>query len=101
MSDHDATGEPLEGTPEWYNRAPKISDALRKGVAVTVTTRGGRAVKGLVCDREQTGILLDLQPLEPEEEEARSAGFVFLPWSSVEQVEIREIPQRRVKFLTG
>lgn len=103
MSDHDATGEqPLEGTPEWYNQAPKVSDALRKGVAVTITTWGGREVKGLVCDREQVGILLDLRlPGPAEDEEGQPAGYVFLPWSSVEQVEIQEVPHRRVKFLPG
>jgi hypothetical protein len=42
------------------------------------------------------GLLLDLR--EPE---ADSEGYSFLPWSSIEQVKVREIAQRWVKFLPG
>jgi hypothetical protein len=28
-------------------------------------------------------------------------GYAFLPWSSVEQVDIPEVAHRRVKFLQG
>lgn len=78
----------------WHDRAPKVSDALRKGVSVTVTTWGGRAVSGLVCDRDPAGILL-----EARETGESDPGYVFLPWSSVEQVEISQLTPRRVKFL--
>ena len=45
---------------------------------------------------DQAGLLLDVR--EPE---AESEGYSFLPWSSIEQVKIREVAQRRVKFLQG
>ncbi len=94
MADQDATRKPNMDSAEWLSQAPKVSDALKKGVSVSVTTWGGREIAGLVCDWEQTGLLLDVR--RPDED---SAGYVFLPWSSIEQVEIREVVQRRVKFL--
>ncbi len=79
---------------EWLARAPKVSDALKKGMFVSIATWSGREVVGLVCDREQSGLLLDVH--EPD---ADADGYVFLPWSSIEQVKIRDVAQRRVKFL--
>ena len=79
---------------EWLAQAPKVSDALKKGVVVSVATWSGQEIAGVVCDREQAGLLLDVR-------EADSEGFSFLPWSSIEQVRIREISQRRVKVLPG
>ncbi|MCA1688026.1 MAG: hypothetical protein LC714_05445 [Actinobacteria bacterium] len=96
MVDQNADNNPQVGPEEWLSRAPKVSDALKKGVFVSVTTWGGREMSGLVCDREQTGLLLDVR--EPD---ADADGYVFLPWSSVEQVKVREVTQRRVKFLQG
>jgi hypothetical protein len=94
MADRDVTRRPEMDTHEWLAQAPKVSDALRKGISVSVTTWGGREIGGLVCDREQTGLLLDVR--QPN---ANSAGYVFLPWSSIEQVTILKVAQRRVKFL--
>ena len=48
----------------------------------------------MVCDREQTGLLLDVS--DPEDD---SAGYVFLPWSSIEQVNIGTVTPGRVKVL--
>jgi hypothetical protein len=79
---------------EWLAQAPKVSDALKKGTVVTVATWSGREIAGVVCDREQAGLLLDVR--EPD---AESEGFSFLPWSSIEQIRIPEVTQRRVKFL--
>ena len=79
---------------ESLSQAPKVSDALKKGISVSVTTWGGREIAGLVCDREQSGLLLDVRQAN-----GNSAGYVFLPWFSIEQVAIDEVVQRRVKFL--
>jgi hypothetical protein len=79
---------------EWLAQAPKVSDALKKGMIVSVATWSGREITGIICDREQAGLLLDLR--EPGTE---SEGYSFLPWSSIEQVRMREVAQRRVKFL--
>ncbi len=81
---------------DWLAQAPKVSDALKKGMFVSISTWSGLEITGIVCDRDQAGLLLDVQ--EPE---ADSEGYSFLPWSSIEQVRIREVAQRRVKFLQG
>ena len=96
MVDHNTDNKPNVWPEEGLSQAPKVSDALKRGVFVSITTWGGRELAGLVCDREQTGLLLDVR--EPG---ADADGYVFLPWSSVEQVKVREVAQRRVKFLQG
>jgi hypothetical protein len=96
MVDHNTDNKPNVGPEEGLSQAPKVSDALKRGVFVSITTWGGRELAGLVCDREQTGLLLDVR--EPGTD---ADGYVFLPWSSVEQVKVREVAQRRVKFLQG
>jgi hypothetical protein len=94
----DRNGERRSGvvSQEWLAQAPKVADALKKGMVVSVATWSGREISGVVCDREQAGLLLDVR--EPDSE---AEGYSFLPWSSIEQVKIREIAQRRVKFLQG
>ena len=77
----------------WTDQVPRVSDALKKGVTVAVATWSGREMSGQICDREPEGLLLDVR--EPGED----GGYVFLPWSSIEQVVIREVAPRRVKFL--
>jgi hypothetical protein len=75
-------------------QAPKVSDALKKGVFVAIVTWGGRELTGVICDREQAGLLLDISVSADG-----SDGYVFLPWSSIEQVNIRSVSPRRVKVL--
>jgi hypothetical protein len=81
---------------EWLAQAPKVSDALKKGIVVSVATWSGQEITGTVCDREQAGLLLEVR--EPG---TGSEVYSFLPWTSIEQVKIREVAQRRVKFLPG
>jgi hypothetical protein len=94
----DRNGERRSGvaSQDWLAQAPKVSDALKKGMIVSISTWSSLEITGIVCDRDQAGLLLDVQ--EPE---ADSEGYSFLPWSSIEQVKIREVAQRRVKFLQG
>lgn len=80
---------------ERLDRAPKVADALKRGVAVSVAIWGGREVLGVVCDRDEAGLLLDV------DEDDGAEGYAFLPWTSIEQVGIRAVTQRRVKFLPG
>jgi hypothetical protein len=96
MDDRD--GERRSGvvSQDWLAQAPKVSDALKKGMIVSISTWSSLEITGIVCDRDQAGLLLDVR--EPE---AESEGYSFLPWSSIEQVKIREVAQRRVKFLQG
>lgn len=94
MSDHNDADRTENEQTEWFFRAPKVSDALRKGTRVWVATWGGRDVSGLVCDWEQTGILLETKEPEPP-------GYMFLPWSSVLYVRVEEVARRRVKVLSS
>jgi hypothetical protein len=96
MVDHNGERGSDVVSQEWLAQAPKVSDALKKGMAVTVATWSGREIAGVVCDREQAGMLLDLPGPDNVSE-----GYSFLPWSSIEEVRIREVAQRRVKFLPG
>ncbi len=77
---------------EWPAQAPKVSDALRKSVVVSGAPWSGPEITGVVCDRQQAGLLLDVR--EPDSERSP-----FLPWSSIEQVKIREAIRRWVTFL--
>jgi hypothetical protein len=96
MSDQNGERGSDAVSQEWLAQAPKVSDALKKGMVVSVATWSGREITGVVCDREQAGLLLDVR--EPNSD---AEGFSFLPWSSIEQVRVREVAQRRVKFLQG
>ena len=78
----------------WLAQAPKVSEALKNGVVVSGATWSGREITGVVCDRRQAGLHFDVR--EPD---AGSEGFSFLPWSSIEQLKIREITQGWVTFL--
>ena len=81
---------------ERAEHTPRVSDALKSGVAVSITTWSGRQLPGTVCDRDAAGLLLGLA-----EEADGQEGYVFVPWSSVEQVEVPEVAHRRVKVLQG
>jgi hypothetical protein len=48
----------------------------------------------VICDREQTGLLLDVRAPD-----VNFAGCVFLPGSSIELARIWEVAHRRVKVL--
>ncbi len=85
----DGEGRSANGSVDWLSHAPKVSDALKKGTFVTVSTWGDD-ISGLVCDWEAAGILLD-EPDEP--------GYLFVPWSSIRHVRIGEVARRRVKSL--
>jgi hypothetical protein len=96
MVDRNGERKSAVGSQEWLAQVPRVSDALKRGTDVSVATWSGREIAGVICDREEVGLLLDLR--EPE---AESEVYSFLPWSSIEQVKVREIAQRRVKFLPG
>jgi len=76
--------------------SPSVSDALKSGVSVSVTGWSGRQLQGTVSDRDEAGLLIDLDDGADGRE-----GYAFLPWSSVERVDIPEVAHRRVKFLQG
>ena len=92
--DRDTTTQPETGAGAFLDHAPKVSDALKRGVSVSVTTWGGRKILGTVSDRDTAGLLLNV-----EGDQNGTDGFAFIPWSSVEQVDIPEVAPRQVKFL--
>ncbi len=94
MDDQNGAQSVSMDSQEWLNQAPKVVDALKRGSPVSVVTWGGRELSGTICDREQTGLLLDVRAPDDSAD-----GYVFLPWSSIEQVVIREVSPRRVKVL--
>lgn len=91
--DGDSNTRPTSGTGDFRDQAPKVSDALKRGASVSVTTWSGRKMVGTVSDRDPAGLLLQM--------EEGGNGYSFLPWSSVEQVDIPEVVPRQVKFLPG
>lgn len=95
MGERDTSREADRGS--WSTRAPRVADALKRGVLVSVETRGGRRISGRVCDREDSGLLLDIE--HPDEGREGLTSYVFLPWTNVDQVSIRDVVTRRVKYL--
>jgi hypothetical protein len=75
------------------DRAPKVVDALKRGGPAEIFIWDGWELSGTICDWEQTGLMLEAR------EPGVSADGYVLPWSSIEQVAIREVSQRAVKFL--
>lgn len=94
--DRDTTTQPETGAGGFLDQAPKVSDALKRGVGISVTTWSGRKILGTVSDRDPAGLLLDV-----DGGENGAGGYAFLPWTSVEQVDIPEVVHRQVKFLQG
>ena len=91
--DGDTNTQQTSGTGDFRDQAPKVADALKRGVDVSVTTWSGRKMAGTVSDRDPAGLLLQV--------EDDGSGYTFLPWTSVEQVDIPEVAARQVKFLQG
>jgi hypothetical protein len=61
--------------------APRIEGFLGRGSLVTVAARTGVDLAGYVCDRNESGLLLDAR--DPSGD---PTGYEFLPWSSIERV---------------
>lgn len=90
--DRDTTTQPVTGAGNFLDHAPKVSDALKRGASVSVTTGSGGTIAGTVSDRDAAGLLLNVEGQDAD-------GYAFLPWSSVERVDIPEVALRQVKFL--
>ena len=63
--------------------SPRIVEALGRGRLVSVSARVGNDVSGYVCDRDGSGLLLDVR--DPSGD---PSGYEFLPWSSIERVKV-------------
>ena len=62
---------------------PKISEALGVDSFVSISARVGNDLAGYVCDADGNGLLLDVRDPSGDPE-----GFYFMPWSSIERVEV-------------
>ncbi|CAN5847100.1 hypothetical protein BH23ACT11_BH23ACT11_14720 [soil metagenome] len=65
--------------------APKVSDFLKRGNFVSVGARTGTDLAGYVCDRDETGLLLDVRHQNGEH-----ASYEYLPWVSIERVSLED-----------
>jgi hypothetical protein len=63
--------------------APEIKGFLGRGSFVSVSARTGNDLAGYVCDRDGSGLLLDVRDPSGDPH-----GYEFLPWSSVERVSV-------------
>jgi hypothetical protein len=61
--------------------APEIPGFLGRGSFVSVSARIGNDLIGYVCDRDGSGLLLEVR--DPGGD---LHGYEFLPWSSIERV---------------
>jgi hypothetical protein len=65
--------------------APEIQGFFGRGSFVSVSARTGNDLAGYVCDRDGSGLLLDVR--DPSGD---ATGYEFLPWSSIERVSVEE-----------
>jgi hypothetical protein len=65
--------------------APEIAGFLGRGTFVSVSARIGNDLSGYVCDRDGSGLLLDVR-----DQSGDPTGYEFLPWSSIERVSVEE-----------
>jgi hypothetical protein len=63
--------------------APEIKGFLGRGSFVSVSARTGNDLAGYVCDRDGSGLLLDVRDPSGDPH-----GYEFLPWSSIERVSV-------------
>ena len=63
--------------------APEIKGFLGRGSFVSVSARTGNDLAGYVCDRDGSGLLLEVRDPSGDPN-----GYEFLPWSSIERVSV-------------
>ncbi len=74
-----------EGKAGMREGAPQIQGFLGRGSFVWVSARIGNDLSGYVCDRDGSGLLLDVR-----DQSGDPTGYEFLPWSSIERVSVEE-----------
>lgn len=78
-------GQSADRSRDLGQGAPRISDALVRGSLVSVSARIGNDLEGYICDKDETGLLLEVR--DPSGD---PTGYEFLPWHSIERVSIGE-----------
>jgi hypothetical protein len=79
------SGESAGGDGGIREGAPEISGFLSRGSFVSVSARIGNDLAGYVCDRDGSGLLLEVR--DPSGD---IHGYEFLPWASIERVSAEE-----------
>jgi hypothetical protein len=74
-------GGSAEDSVGMWEGAPKIPGFLGRGSFVLVSARTGNDLAGYVCDRDGSGLLLEVRVPSGDPH-----GYEFLPWSSIERV---------------
>ncbi len=59
----DAEIEPKAEAGERPDHPPRVANALKSDVSVSVTSWSGRQLQGTVSDRDEAGLLLDLDEM--------------------------------------
>ncbi len=77
--------EGAESNGGMREEAPEIHGFLSRGSFVSVSARIGNDLAGYVCDRDGSGLLLDVR-----DQSGDATGHEFLPWSSIEQMSVEE-----------
>jgi hypothetical protein len=74
-------GGSAEDSVGMWEGAPKIPGFLGRGSFVLVSARTGNDLAGYVCDRDGSGLLLEVRDPSGDPH-----SYEFLPWSSIERV---------------
>jgi hypothetical protein len=74
-------GGSAKGNGGMREEAPEIPGFLGRGSFVSVSARTGNDLAGYVCDRDGSGLLLEVRDPSGDPH-----GYEFLPWSSIERV---------------
>jgi hypothetical protein len=64
-----------------WEGVPEIRGYLGQGSFVSVSARIGNDLAGYVCDRDESGLLLEVRDPNGDPH-----GYDFLPWSSIERI---------------
>lgn len=78
-------GEKAGDSKRFWEGAPEIPGGLGRGRYVSVSARIGNDVAGYVCDRDDTGLLIEVH--DPSGDRV---GYEYLPWTSIERVGLGE-----------
>lgn len=88
----ETSTQPETGAGDYLDQDPKVSEALKRGVSISVMTWSARKILGTVSDRDTAGLLVDVEGDDAE-------GYASLPWSSVERADTPAETHRQVKVL--
>ena len=75
------SGESVGSNGGMRKEAPEITGFLSRGSFVSISARIGNDLAGYVCDRDGSGLLLEVRDPSGDPH-----GYEFLPWPSIERI---------------